>query len=130
MGLFNKISITPEVTAVGALEDLPDVTLSVNHTVKSKRLVSNSEFAYKKVIYTSTSNVTRYDIQWNPVTKAEMETIRDFWDTHQGGIVPFLWNGPSSQFTAARKFHFSGPMTISKIAPNVYSVSVTVEEIF
>tara|TARA_R110002020_G_scaffold462674_1_gene682303 strand:- start:105 stop:494 length:390 start_codon:yes stop_codon:yes gene_type:complete len=127
MGLFAKISITPEVSGVGSLNTLPPVEFVRQPIYIREKVISKTELNYKLI---RVKNVILWRIEnivWENISKVNRDLIVAFYDSHFGQDIPFLWTPPTE--SSALLFHFSSQMVDSKINPNVYSINVEIEQL-
>ena len=127
MGLFTKIPIIAEAVGVGSLNTLvqPDFLSPCEQIIPSVR--HNTDLGYVKIFRADLAKYKKYSLQWVSLTNSERDAIITFYLDHDASLIPFNWTAPEE--TSGQLYCFSGEMTSSQQAPNVYSISVDIVQL-
>lgn len=118
------IALTSEVAAAtGTFPTLYDWNCEEVGTVEADRMTYDSDHTSK--VQRSSGERRRWRISAN-LTATEVVELRDFWDDHDGGEIPFTFNEPAGSSVTAK--FLDDTLVDEQLAPEVFKYEVELEE--
>lgn len=119
------IGVPGEAASGGTLPLTPEHATKMLVTARSKLERFESPYSVGYALGTKTRR--RYRVSWT-LTDSERSTLEAFFLARDGGEESFTWTAPGDSTTS--KAALASELNVSRIAPDVFFVSATVEEVF
>jgi len=117
--VVNKIAITDELSPVGALPVDPSFALA--GTIFRPGISLQTEGGYAITKSKMSQPIETFQLVWENIPLVDRILLRDFYDSHLGVLIPFLWLGI--------RYHFTSELTGQKINPGVYVLAAGIKKL-